>query len=50
MSPDALTTPYDACRAGCDLALRMAALNRDWQIEWHALTGRRIEREHDHVR
>ncbi|KVN63190.1 hypothetical protein [Burkholderia anthina] len=50
MSPQALTTPNDACRAGCDLALRMAVLARDWQHEWHALAGRRIERDRDAVR
>lgn len=50
MSPQALTTPNDACRAGCDLALRMAVLTRDWQHEWHALAGRRIERDRDAVR
>ncbi|EKS9800050.1 MULTISPECIES: hypothetical protein [Burkholderia] len=50
MSPHALTTPNDACRAGCDLALRMAALARDWQHEWNALAGRRIERDRDAVR
>ena len=50
MSPPALTTPNDACRAGCDLALRMAALTCDWQHEWHALAGRRIERDRDAVR
>ncbi|CAB3758377.1 hypothetical protein B7G54_17735 [Burkholderia puraquae] len=49
MSPQALTTPNDACRAGCDLALRMAALTRDWQHEWHELAGRRIERDRDAV-
>ncbi|CAB3767355.1 hypothetical protein GQ57_16730 [Burkholderia sp. MSh2] len=49
MSPHALTTPNDACRAGCDLALRMAALERDWRHEWHALAGRRIERDRDAV-
>ncbi|OXI28782.1 hypothetical protein CFB89_31740 [Burkholderia sp. AU16741] len=50
MSSDALTTPNDAWRAGCDLALRMVALNRDWQYEWHALEGRRIERDRTAVR
>ncbi|VWB53465.1 hypothetical protein [Burkholderia lata] len=50
MSANALTTPNDAWRAGCDLALRMAALNRGWQHEWHALAGRRIERDRDAVR
>ncbi|VWB87280.1 hypothetical protein BLA6993_04151 [Burkholderia lata] len=50
MSPQALTTPNDAYLAGCDLALRMAALTRDWQHEWHALAGRRIERDRDAVR
>ncbi|NTX20351.1 hypothetical protein [Burkholderia cepacia] len=50
MSAHALTTPNDACRAGCDLALRMAALNRGWQQEWHALAGRCIERDRDAVR
>ncbi|KAG8152515.1 hypothetical protein [Burkholderia catarinensis] len=50
MSTHALTTPNDAGRAGCDLALRMVALNRDWQLEWHALAGRRIERDRDAVR
>ncbi|WP_175951907.1 hypothetical protein [Burkholderia sp. BCC0405] len=50
MSPHALTTPNDACRAGCDLALRMAALTRGWQQEWLALAGRRIERDRDAVR
>ncbi|MBY4724195.1 MULTISPECIES: hypothetical protein [Burkholderia] len=50
MSPHALTTPNDACRAGCDLALRMAALARDWQHEWNTLAGRRIERDRVAVR
>jgi hypothetical protein len=50
MSTYALTTPIDVCRASCDLALRMAALNRDWQHEWHALAGRGIERDRDAVR
>lgn len=50
MSTYALTTPSDLCRAGCDLALRMVALNRDWQHEWHALAGRRIERDRVAVR
>lgn len=50
MSSDALTTPNGAWRASCDLALRMVALNRDWQHEWHALAGRRIERDRDAVR
>ncbi|MGN7980103.1 hypothetical protein [Burkholderia sp. 22313] len=50
MSTYALTTPNDVCRAGCDLALRMVALNRDWQHEWHALAGRRIDRDRDAVR
>ncbi|VWB39562.1 hypothetical protein [Burkholderia lata] len=50
MSANALTTPNDVWRAGCDLALRMAALNRGWQHEWHALAGRRIERDRDAVR
>lgn len=50
MSSDALTTPNGAWRAGCDLALRMVALNRDWQHEWHALAGRRIERDRTAVR
>ncbi|RQS21400.1 hypothetical protein [Burkholderia sp. Bp8998] len=50
MSTYALTTPNDVCRAGCDLALRTAALNRDWQHEWHALAGRRIERDRAAVR
>lgn len=50
MSTYALTTPNDVCRAGCDLALRMVALNRDWQHEWHALAGRRIEQDRDTVR
>ncbi len=50
MSRQALTTPNDAYLAGCDLALRMAALTRDWQHEWHALAGRRIERDRDAVR
>lgn len=50
MSPRALTTPDDACRAACDLALRMVALTRDWQHEWHALAGRRIDRDRDAVR
>ncbi|RQZ23704.1 hypothetical protein DIE14_24040 [Burkholderia sp. Bp9017] len=49
MSTYALTTPNDVCRAGCDLALRMVALNRDWQHEWHALAGRCIERDRDTV-
>ncbi|CAB3961541.1 MULTISPECIES: hypothetical protein [Burkholderia] len=49
MSPQALTTPNDACRAGCDLALRMATLTHDWQHEWHALAGRRTERDRDAV-
>ncbi|MBY8604720.1 MAG: hypothetical protein IOC39_06820 [Burkholderia sp.] len=50
MSSHALTTPNDACRAGYDLALRMVALTRDWQHEWHALAGRRIDRDRDAVR
>ncbi len=50
MSTYALTTPNDACRAGCDLALRMVALTSDWQHEWHALAGRRIERDRAAVR
>ncbi|MBP0605068.1 MULTISPECIES: hypothetical protein [Burkholderia] len=50
MSSDALTTPNGAWRASCDLALRMVALNRDWQHEWHALAGRRIERDRTAVR
>ncbi|MDN7875024.1 hypothetical protein [Burkholderia aenigmatica] len=50
MSPQALTTPNDAYLAGCDLALRMTALTGDWQHEWHALAGRRIERDRDAVR
>ncbi|VWD38220.1 hypothetical protein BLA17378_07840 [Burkholderia aenigmatica] len=50
MSRQALTTPNDAYLAGCDLALRMAALTHDWQHEWHALAGRRIERDRDAVR
>ncbi|MBR7960023.1 hypothetical protein KDW55_04940 [Burkholderia sp. AU19243] len=50
MSTYALTTPNDAWRAGCDLALRTAALNRDWQHEWHAIAGRRIERDRDALR
>ncbi|WP_322025533.1 hypothetical protein [Burkholderia sp. BCC1977] len=58
MSRYALTTPNDVCRAGCDLALRMVALNResqhesrhDWQHDWHALAGRRIERDRAAVR
>ncbi|WP_176049754.1 hypothetical protein [Burkholderia sp. BCC1644] len=50
MSARALTTPNDAWRVGCDLALRMAALNCAWQREWHALAGRRIERDRDAVR
>jgi len=50
MSPHALTTPNDAYLAGCDFALRMTALTGDWQHEWHALAGRRIERDRDAVR
>ncbi|WP_321923230.1 hypothetical protein [Burkholderia sp. BCC1998] len=50
MSTYALTTPNDACRAGCDLALRMVALNSDCQHEWHALAGRRVERDRAAVR
>ncbi|AOR73158.1 hypothetical protein BBJ41_37075 [Burkholderia stabilis] len=50
MSPHALTTPNDVCRAGCDLALRTVALNRDWQHEWQVLAGRRIDRDRDAVR
>ncbi|AMU12163.1 hypothetical protein K6Y74_03370 [Burkholderia cenocepacia] len=50
MSTDALTIPNDVCRAGCDLALRMVAQNGDWQHEWHALAGRRIERDRIAVR
>lgn len=50
MSTYALTTPNDVCRAGCDFALRMAALNHDWRHEWHALAGRRIERDRTAVR
>ncbi|AXF24017.1 hypothetical protein CUJ89_27100 [Burkholderia pyrrocinia] len=50
MSTDALTTPNDVCRAECDLALRMVALNRDRQHEWHALAGRCIERDRDALR
>jgi len=50
MTTDALTTPNGACRAACDIALRLFALNRDWQHEWHALTGRRIERDRDAAR
>ncbi|WP_175828852.1 hypothetical protein [Burkholderia cepacia] len=50
MSAHALTTPSDAWVAGCDLALRMAALNRGWQHEWHALVERCIERDRDAVR
>ncbi|WP_396334016.1 hypothetical protein [Burkholderia anthina] len=49
MSTYALTTPNDVCRAGFDLALRMVALNRDWQHEWHALAERRIGRDRDAV-
>ncbi|NHL68990.1 hypothetical protein EIB72_21620 [Burkholderia ambifaria] len=49
MSTYALTTPNDVCRAGCDLALRMVELNSDWQHEWHALAGRRIERDRSAV-
>lgn len=50
MKPDALKTPNDAWRAGCDLALRVIAQNRDWQHEWHALAGRCIERDRTAVR
>ncbi|RKU04245.1 hypothetical protein C7H84_06300 [Burkholderia sp. Nafp2/4-1b] len=50
MSTYALTAPNGAWRAGCDLALRTVALNRDWQHEWHALAGRRIERDRTAVR
>ncbi|WP_423383241.1 hypothetical protein [Burkholderia sp. LMG 32019] len=50
MSAHALKTPNDAWRAGCDLALRMAATNCGWQHEWQALAGRRIERDRDAVR
>ncbi|WP_261543342.1 hypothetical protein [Burkholderia multivorans] len=50
MKPDALKTPNDAWRAGCDLALRVIAQNRDWQHEWHALAGRCMERDRTAVR
>ncbi|KVD88335.1 hypothetical protein WI90_21255 [Burkholderia ubonensis] len=50
MTTDVVKTPNDAYRAGCDAALRMLALAHDWRHEWHALMGRRIERDRSAVR
>ncbi|HDR8905957.1 TPA: hypothetical protein QDA83_000256 [Burkholderia multivorans] len=50
MSTDTLTKPNEVWCATSDLALRIHALIADWQHEWHALTGRRIERDRDAIR
>ncbi|PRH32846.1 hypothetical protein C6T53_02605 [Burkholderia multivorans] len=50
MSTDTLTKPNDVWRAAGDIALRIHALSADWRHEWHALAGRRIERDRDAIR
>ncbi|WP_231636551.1 MULTISPECIES: hypothetical protein [Burkholderia] len=47
MMNDAKVTPFDGVRTGCDAGLRLLALGQDWRREWHALIGRRIERDCD---
>ncbi|WP_155710323.1 hypothetical protein [Burkholderia stagnalis] len=49
MTTHTTKTLLDGCRAGCDAAFTMLAFGNDWRSEWHALQGRRIERDRDAV-